>query len=394
MSSIPLSEQMAAMAFVDELRRQQRHVQDHLDLPRRRAEIQKRIRAYYQSNNIAFDDDLVEQGVHQFFSWRLAFDEPQLTGFDAWLVKNLTNRDLKRSRIKALLPRRRLIKLAALAAVALLIQRCSSFIDYQEKLKNVTLDSIGIDQSYDELYRQVEKVRAELQQLQKSNAEKPDETVSRLLQRAQNALPAGDIRTNINIAGPVTRDNVDALLSELDSLHVKRDAIWGALPAVQENLKLARGVLWIRLGITQMLQDPNRAAAIKQSSNLDQRLAELDQLLERVDNQTTYDDAYSTYSELGRDLSGTDLLQLQTRRYKELKSLLASQSIPSDIRRELDRISSQIEADLERSDADAAEKKINALIETTKSAGYRTRFGQTERNHMTERAVVSTQARS
>jgi hypothetical protein len=37
-------------------------VQEHLDLPRRRAEVAERIRGYYQRQGIACDDSLIEQG--------------------------------------------------------------------------------------------------------------------------------------------------------------------------------------------------------------------------------------------------------------------------------------------------------------------------------------------
>ncbi len=78
MSSIPLSEQMGAMALVDELRHQRKQVQEHLDLPRRRAEIAERIRAYYLSQDLPVDDDLIEQGVHQFFARRLILETPPI----------------------------------------------------------------------------------------------------------------------------------------------------------------------------------------------------------------------------------------------------------------------------------------------------------------------------
>lgn len=74
MSSAPLSEQMRAMALVDELRRRRMEVLEHLDLPRREAEVAERIRAYYKSQGIACDDDTVAQGVRAFFEQRLVFE--------------------------------------------------------------------------------------------------------------------------------------------------------------------------------------------------------------------------------------------------------------------------------------------------------------------------------
>ncbi|PVZ40690.1 DUF6384 family protein [Pseudomonas sp. CC120222-01a] len=74
-----LSEQMGAMALVDQLRLQHRQVQDHLDLPRRREEVAERIRTYYQAQGIVCDDALIAQGVRAFFAERLVFKAPGLS---------------------------------------------------------------------------------------------------------------------------------------------------------------------------------------------------------------------------------------------------------------------------------------------------------------------------
>lgn len=79
MSNGTFSEQMGAMALVDELRLQQRQMQEHLDLPRRREEVAERIRGYYQRQGIACDDALIEQGVREFFARRLMFEAPALS---------------------------------------------------------------------------------------------------------------------------------------------------------------------------------------------------------------------------------------------------------------------------------------------------------------------------
>ena len=76
MSNGTFSEQMGAMALVDELRLQQRQMQEHLDLPRRREEVAERIRGYYQRQGIACDDALIELGVREFFARRLVFEAP------------------------------------------------------------------------------------------------------------------------------------------------------------------------------------------------------------------------------------------------------------------------------------------------------------------------------
>ncbi|MDU9389667.1 DUF6384 family protein [Pseudomonas japonica] len=102
MSKGLLSEQMGAMALVDELRHRRMEIEEHLDLPRREAEVAERIRAYYKSQGIDCDDDLVAQGVREFFTHRLVFEGPPMswrerflgrlvisTAFRIWMVAML-----------------------------------------------------------------------------------------------------------------------------------------------------------------------------------------------------------------------------------------------------------------------------------------------------------------
>lgn len=69
-----LTEQLGAMAIVDELRHKRMVVDEYLDLPRRRDEVAGRIREYYAANRLAVDDDLIEQGVRAYFAQRLEFE--------------------------------------------------------------------------------------------------------------------------------------------------------------------------------------------------------------------------------------------------------------------------------------------------------------------------------
>lgn len=68
-----LSAQLGAMSIIDELRRKQMMVAEQLDLPRRRADVEQRIRAYYDAQNIPVDDGLIAKGVRAYFDGRLQF---------------------------------------------------------------------------------------------------------------------------------------------------------------------------------------------------------------------------------------------------------------------------------------------------------------------------------
>ncbi|MDF0730404.1 DUF6384 family protein [Pseudomonas entomophila] len=93
MTAGPLSEQMGALACVDALRRERRQVQEHLDLPQRRADVAARIREYYRSQGIPCDDTTVEEGVQLFFAQRLAFEAPTLP----WRTRLLAGLSIRRN---------------------------------------------------------------------------------------------------------------------------------------------------------------------------------------------------------------------------------------------------------------------------------------------------------
>lgn len=115
MRDVPLSEQLGALARVDQLRHQQNEVDQYLSLPQRRAEVAARIREYYRSNAIEFSDAQVDQGVREFFASRLVFEAPPLGMFDRLLSKVLLKRSLA-------------IRVLQCIAVAALMVQCARVI--------------------------------------------------------------------------------------------------------------------------------------------------------------------------------------------------------------------------------------------------------------------------
>lgn len=86
MSGVSLSEQMGAMALIDELRHSQTEIQKHLDLPKHRKAVAERIREFYKAQGVEVEDALVEQGVRNYFATRLTYDAPTLR----WWERRLT----------------------------------------------------------------------------------------------------------------------------------------------------------------------------------------------------------------------------------------------------------------------------------------------------------------
>ena len=83
---VSLSEQLGAMAVVDDLRHRDMVVQEHLDLPQRRAEVMKSVRAYYAARGIEVDEATIEQGVTAYFDRRLTFEAAPMSPMQARLA--------------------------------------------------------------------------------------------------------------------------------------------------------------------------------------------------------------------------------------------------------------------------------------------------------------------
>ncbi|VEB97208.1 Uncharacterised protein [Cedecea lapagei] len=79
MDKVKLSDQLGAMAIIDALHARQIAVDEHLDLPLLRQKISQRIRDYYQQQGTPVNDELIEEGVKNWFTHRLSYQSPSLT---------------------------------------------------------------------------------------------------------------------------------------------------------------------------------------------------------------------------------------------------------------------------------------------------------------------------
>lgn len=95
MSEIKLSDQLGAMAIIDELYQQQTALDELLNPIALRQKLAQRIREYYRAKGIDVQDALIEQGVDEWFSDRLRFHMPK----PAWHQRLLARLYLKRKRV-------------------------------------------------------------------------------------------------------------------------------------------------------------------------------------------------------------------------------------------------------------------------------------------------------
>ncbi|MBX9409939.1 hypothetical protein K5E40_30310 [Pseudomonas baetica] len=303
MSSTALSEQLKAMAFIDKLRHEQKQIQDHLDLPSRRADIAERIRAYYISNAIEFDDKLIEQGVRQFFAHRLMLEIPALNGFNTWLVKWLNRRGASPASVKPADIRLAPLILLILLSSALILWANHHYKD-AGRVDNIVKNAWAMRDKSFELNKQVQSITKRLAVLRKSNAEHPSANIGRLLQHAQSRMPTSAFRTDLGVDIKITKDNLDLVESQFMTFNAQQRRFDTDSDLIYNDMKYAGAIIWMRQTLRDIRQDPKNVARIEQSSSLKQRLTLLGQQLERINNEKTYGDAFSTFRDIDDELFG------------------------------------------------------------------------------------------
>ncbi|MCD1125420.1 DUF6384 family protein [Jinshanibacter sp. LJY008] len=92
MSEVKLSDQLGAMAIIDDLYQQQIALEEQLNPVGLRRKIAEKIKEYYQSRGMNIQDELIDQGVNEWFSDRLRFQMIK----PAWHQRLLAKLYLKR----------------------------------------------------------------------------------------------------------------------------------------------------------------------------------------------------------------------------------------------------------------------------------------------------------
>lgn len=112
MSEIKLSEQLGAMAIIDELYQKQQLLLEHLDRDVLRDRLKENIRNYYQTKGQSIDDSLIEKGINLWFDKRLRFYAPKRNWFMHFLALCYIKRNILYSIIFIILSALALINFA------------------------------------------------------------------------------------------------------------------------------------------------------------------------------------------------------------------------------------------------------------------------------------------
>lgn len=112
MSEIKLSEQLGAMAIIDELYQKQQLLLEHLDRNVLRDKLKENIKNYYQTKGQFIDDSLIEKGINLWFDKRLRFNVPKRNWFMHFLALCYIKRNILYSIIFIILSALALINFA------------------------------------------------------------------------------------------------------------------------------------------------------------------------------------------------------------------------------------------------------------------------------------------
>ncbi|WP_181430780.1 DUF6384 family protein [Pseudomonas protegens] len=189
MSGVSLSEQMGAMALIDELRHNQTEIQKHLDLPKHRKAVAERIREFYKAQGVEVEDALVEQGVRKYFATRLTYEAPTLR----WWEQRLADGYLRRYHWLKWVAIWTPIVLFSLNAWTHVI------IDVKEQRRYTYADLVGLQNEAHSRTQQVFLLQEQITQLEPVVANSQVASAGRLLDKAKARLATARQQTTIKL---------------------------------------------------------------------------------------------------------------------------------------------------------------------------------------------------
>lgn len=348
MSSVPLSEQLGAMALVDQLRHQQMQVQEHLNLPQRRAEVAARIRSYYQSHGIDYDDALIEQGVRDFFARRLSFEAPPQSSA-ARLISTL------------LLHRKKGVRILQVIAIALIAVQCTRVVSDTAKTSKVQDNVSAYGYSATRLSSSLASLEARLATLQQSVAATGEPAAMRLLGNAAGLIAqARELLTHPPLPQLIDSDNRDRVQQAVDTYDKNRKSADIVMGHGEQALIDAEGVLAARKRLQTVTQDPAYSEGVKRYPVLAQQAGVADLAISAADTKGIAL-AKREVTELEYQLERIQQVQPLIRQLADMDQRIRAMRLPPADLRLVNAQSAQISSALQKLDVSQAERYLSSL---------------------------------
>lgn len=348
MSSVPLSEQLGAMAVVDQLRHQQMQVQEHLNLPQRRAEVAERIRTYYQAQGIAYDDALIEQGVRAFFARRLAFEAPEQTA-------------LQRLTTRLLLNRRKLMRILQLIVVALLAVQCTRVVNDTAKTSKVQDNVRTAEYRSSDLSADLAQHQSRFDALQQAVAQQPEPAVTRLLgPLAERLTQVQTLLTHRPWPQLIDSDNRDSVQQDLDTYERNTQSARAQLRQADKGLNDVQAIIDARNRLQAVLHNPAFTAGAKRFGAMAQQARVADQAIGNADTQGI-EVVDREVGELESQLDRIQQVQPLIRRLDEIEQQLPALRLPPNDLRVVRAQAAQVDKAIDALQARQASDHLSTL---------------------------------
>lgn len=348
MSSVPLSEQLGAMAVVDQLRHQQMQVQEHLNLPQRRAEVAERIRTYYQAQGIAYDDALIEQGVRAFFARRLAFEAPEQTA-------------LQRLTTRLLLNRRKLMRILQLIVVALLAVQCTRVVNDTAKTSKVQDNVRTAEYRSSDLSADLAQHQSRFDGLQQAVAQQPEPAVTRLLgPLAERLTQVQTLLTHRPWPQLIDSDNRDSVQQDLDTYERNTQSARAQLRQADKGLNDVQAIIDARSRLQAVLHNPAFTAGAKRFGVMAQQARLADQAIGNADTQGI-EVVDREVGELESQLDRIQQVQPLIRRLDEIEQQLPALRLPPNDLRVVRAQAAQVDKAIDALQARQASDHLSTL---------------------------------
>lgn len=348
MSSVPLSEQLGAMAVVDQLRHQQMQVQEHLNLPQRRAEVAERIRTYYQVQGITYDDALIEQGVRAFFARRLAFEAPEQTA-------------LQRLTTRLLLNRRKLMRILQLIVVALLAVQCTRVVNDTAKTSKVQDNVRTAEYRSSDLSADLAQHQSRLDGLQQAVAQQPEPAATRLLgPLAERLTQVQTLLTHRPWPQLIDSDNRDSVQQDLDTYERNTQSARAQLRQADKGLNDVQAIIDARSRLQAVLHNPAFTAGAKRFGVMAQQARVADQAIGNADTQGI-EVVDREVGELESQLDRIQQVQPLIRRLDEIEQQLPALRLPPNDLRVVRAQAAQVDKAIDALQARQASDHLSTL---------------------------------
>lgn len=348
MSSVPLSEQLGAMAVVDQLRHQQMQVQEHLNLPQRRAEVAERIRTYYQAQGIAYDDALIEQGVRAFFARRLAFEAPEQTA-------------LQRLTTRLLLNRRKLMRILQLIVVALLAVQCTRVVNDTAKTSKVQDNVRTAEYRSSDLSADLAQHKSRLDALQQAVALQPEPAATRLLgPLAERLTQVQTLLTHRPWPQLIDSDNRDSVQQDLDTYERNTQSARAQLRQADKGLNDVQAIIDARSRLQAVLHNPAFTAGAKRFGVMAQQARVADQAIGNADT-LGIEVVDREVGELESQLDRIQQVQPLIRRLDEIEQQLPALRLPPNDLRVVRAQAAQVDKAIDALQARQASDHLSTL---------------------------------